>query len=255
MKHTTLNRRHGLDTLRGITLISMIAYHARWDLVYMFGKDWSWYRSDGAYLWQQSICWTFILLSGYCWSMGRHRLRRGLMAFGGGVIVSVVTLFTMPDCPVICGVLTLLGSAAILTIPLESAWKKIPSRAGLAGSFLLFLLLRDVNSGYLGFEGMRFAAVPRALYSNYFTAYLGFPQAGFASSDYFPLLPWFFLFLTGSWLGQFKESAPGWLRRLKLPLLNWLGRHSLMVYLVHQPVLVAISMALALLTGRQFAVS
>jgi len=248
MKHTTLNRRHGLDTLRGITLISMIAYHACWDLVYMFGKDWSWYRSDGAYLWQQSICWTFILLSGYCWSMGRHRLRRGLMAFGGGVIVSVVTLFTMPDCPVICGVLTLLGSAAILTIPLESAWKKIPSRAGLAGSFLLFLLLRDVNSGYLGFEGMRFAAVPRALYSNYFTAYLGFPQAGFASSDYFPLLPWIFLFWTGYFLRRVQLDAGAqstWEPRL--PVVTFLGRHSLIVYLLHQPLIYGVLMGMNLL--------
>ena len=68
-------RRHGLDTLRGLTLISMIAYHACWDLVYLFGKDWSWYRSEGAYLWQQSICWTFILLSGYCFHLGHHRVR------------------------------------------------------------------------------------------------------------------------------------------------------------------------------------
>ena len=53
------------------------------------------------------------LLSGYCFHLGRHRLRRGLMAFGGGVIVSLVTVFAMPDSPIICGVLTLLGSAQV----------------------------------------------------------------------------------------------------------------------------------------------
>ena len=57
-------RYAGLDTLRGVTLVSMMAYHACWDLVYIFGMDWDWYGSFGAYLWQQSICWTFILLSG-----------------------------------------------------------------------------------------------------------------------------------------------------------------------------------------------
>ena len=80
-------RYAGLDTLRGVTLVSMMAYHACWDLVYIFGMDWDWYGSFGAYLWQQSICWTFILLSGYCVQLGRHRLRRGLMAFGGGALV------------------------------------------------------------------------------------------------------------------------------------------------------------------------
>ena len=55
----------------------MIVYHACWDLVYLYRLDWDWYRSFWAYAWQQSICCTFILLSGYCWQMGRHPLRRG----------------------------------------------------------------------------------------------------------------------------------------------------------------------------------
>ena len=54
-----------LDVIRGITLLSMIAYHGSWDLVYLAGVNWPWYHSKEAFLWQQSICWTFILLSGY----------------------------------------------------------------------------------------------------------------------------------------------------------------------------------------------
>ena len=42
-------RWHGVDTLRGWTLVSMIAYHAAWDLVYLCGVDWPWYHSVGAY--------------------------------------------------------------------------------------------------------------------------------------------------------------------------------------------------------------
>ena len=95
-----MNRLYGLDTLRGLTLVSMIAYHACWDLVWMFGMDWAWYRGQGAFFWQQSICCTFILLSGYCWQMGRHPLRRGLMSFGGGLAVSLVTALAMPEDPV-----------------------------------------------------------------------------------------------------------------------------------------------------------
>ena len=155
--HTVRRRYHGLDTLRGVTLISMMAYHACWDLVYIFGMDWDWYESFGAYLWQQSICWTFILLSGYCVQMGRHRLRRGLLAFCGGALVSAVTFFFMPEDLVFWGVLSLLGAAVLLTIPLEGLLGRIPARAGLAGSFLLFLLLNRFHVN--GFNGSAYVIV------------------------------------------------------------------------------------------------
>ena len=229
------SRLDGLDTLRGVTILSMVAYHACWDLVYIFGKDWAWYRSDAAYVWQQSICWTFILLSGYCWSLGRHRLKRGLMAFGGGVLVSLVTLLFMPEDPVRFGVLTLLGSTALLTIPLEPLLRRIPARAGLAGSFSLFLLLRDVNGGWLGFEGARVLALPGSLYRNLLTAFLGFPAASFYSTDYFSLLPWLFLFWTGYFLWRLRPGDRG--GGLRLPGITAMGRHSLLIYLLHQPVI------------------
>ena len=175
-------RFDGLDTIRGITLISMIAYHASWDLVYLYGVDWPFYRSFGAYLWQQSICWTFILLSGYCFHLGRHRLKRGVMAFGGGVLVSLVTVFAMPDSPIICGVLTLLGTATLLTIPLEGLLKKIPPKAGFAGSFVLFALLRNVNGGFLGFEGLTCWLCPSGC-----TATPSPPFWGSPTTDFTPL--------------------------------------------------------------------
>jgi len=233
-------RYHGLDTLRGITLLSMMAYHACWDLVYMFGKDWAWYRSDGAHLWQQSICWTFILLSGYCFSMGRAPWKRGLMAFGGGLVVTLVTLVAMPDAPAICGVLTLLGSATLLTVPLRGLLERIDARLGLAGSFALFLLLRDVNHGFLGFEGVRILALPEGLYQNLLMAYLGFPPIGFVSSDYFSLLPWVFLFWTGYFLFRLHpgDRRPG----LRLPVVTAMGRYSLLIYLLHQPVIYGVLM-------------
>ena len=43
-----------LDLIRGLALVSMMAYHASWDLVYLFGVDWPWYHSEGAFLWQQA---------------------------------------------------------------------------------------------------------------------------------------------------------------------------------------------------------
>lgn len=136
-----MKKRYELfDSLRGLVLISMILYHGTWDLVYMFGKEWSWYHGTGAYLWQQSICWSFILLSGFCWSMGKQPLKRGLMVFGGGLIITFVTLLFMPENRVVFGVLTLIGSCMLLMIPLHNGFKSLMPVIGLIGSVVLFLI-------------------------------------------------------------------------------------------------------------------
>lgn len=236
-----------LDTIRGFALISMLLYHASWDMVYIFGANWPWYHGFAAYVWQQSICWTFILLSGYCWALGRHQLRRGLTVFLCGALITAVTWFLMPDNLVYCGVLTLLGASSLLLIPLAPALERVPARAGAAGSFLLFLLTRDVNAGALGFEGLRFAALPVGLYRDHVTALLGFPPADFFSTDYFSLLPWFFLFLTGWFLFRLR---PGEAREIRpVPLVTAMGRRSLLIYMLHQPVIYALLAGYSLLTG------
>lgn len=139
-----------LDSLRGLTLFSMIAYHLCWDLVYLRGLPWAWYNGFWAYIWQQSICCTFILLSGYCCQASRHPIRRGAISFCGGAAVSLVTLVVMPEEPVRFGVLTFLGTAALLTVPLRPLLARIPPRLGLILSFSLFLLARDLSRLCLG---------------------------------------------------------------------------------------------------------
>lgn len=232
-----MRRHHDIDTIRGCALVSMIAYHGCWDLVYLYGFDWAWYRSFGAYVWQQSICWTFILLSGYCFFLGRRPVRRGLVTFAAGGLVSAVTAVALPENPVFCGVLTFMGLATLLTVPLKPLLRHIPPQPGLAVSIALFMLLRDVNDGFLGFEGVRIAALPEG--ANLFTAVLGFPPAGFHSSDYFPLLPWLFLFWTGLFLSRLRPERDDLLLR-PIPLVTAMGRHSLLIYLAHQPLLYAL---------------
>lgn len=236
------------DTLRGLTLLSMIAYHGCWDMVYILGADWPWYQSSGAYLWQQSICWTFILLSGFSFSLGRRHWRRGRLVFGCGAVVTAVTLVVMPGQEIWFGVLTLLGSCMLLGALLERPLGRVPAGAGLVLSAALFVLTRSVNRGYLGFEGLRLAALPGELYRNMATAYLGFPFPGFRSTDYFSLVPWLFLFLTGYFLfrltGKHLAAAPDLGRCAPLEAL---GRRSLLVYMLHQPVLYGLTMVLRLL--------
>ena len=228
-----------LDTLRGLTILSMAAYHGCWDLVYLFHMDWDWYRGTGAYIWQQSICWTFILLSGFCFSLGHRPLRRGLRVFACGWVVTLVTVVFMPDEQIWFGVLTLIGAGMLLMVPLEKLLRRVPAGGGLAASAALFALLRNVNWGTLGFEGLVLAEVPEAFYRSSLTAWLGFPGPDFSSTDYFSLLPWFFLFLSGYFLYRLcGKRAMAWADSLPdCPPLSALGRWSLPVYMLHQPVI------------------
>ena len=228
-----------LDELRGLDLISMMLFHICWDLVFLFGKKIPGYSGFGGYVWQQSICWVFILLSGFCVQLGHHTLCRGAQVFGAGALVTAVTLLFMPEDRVVFGVLTLLGSAMLLTGLLEKPLRRIPPAAGFAISAVLFALTRNVSAGYLGFGSLRLW-LPQTMYVNYVTAYFGFYPWWFYSTDYFALLPWLFLF----WAGYFLYGVVG--RQRMEPLhrsvcssLGWLGRHSLLLYLLHQPVLYA----------------
>ena len=233
-------RLHFLDALRGFTLVNMIAFHGLWNLVYLFGLKADWYTGTPGYIWQQWICWTFILLSGFCWSFSRNHLKRGLTVFGGGLIVTAVTCLVMPESRIVFGVLTCIGSCMLLMIPTEKLAGKLPAAVGLALSFGAFVLLRNISSGSLGFESWVICRLPASLYQNLLTAYLGFPHPGFFSTDYFPLLPWFFLFVAGYFLFRLLNERglnEKLFSRGQIPVLNWLGRHSLIVYLLHQPVL------------------
>ena len=149
------------------------------------------------------------------------------MSFFGGAAVSLATLLVLPETPVQFGVLTFLGSAALLTIP---------PRLGLALSFALFLVLWDVNEGFLGLAGVPLLHLPRNWYANTLSAGLGFPAPSFVSSDYFPLLPWLFLFWTGFYLYRLRPETPA-VPDIRLPGIGAIGRRSLMVYLLHQPVI------------------
>lgn len=185
-----------LDILRAVAIIAMVVYHTLWDLVYLFGVSIPWYKTDVGFIFQQSICWSFILLSGFCWSLGQRKLRRAVTVLVCSAIITVVTAVFMPDSLIIHGVLSLLGTAMLVTIPLEKVLKKIPPVIGLIINVVLFALTYNISNGRLGF-GIR---LPDFLYVNGITAFLGFPDSGFFSTDYFPLLPWLFLFWVGFFL-------------------------------------------------------
>ena len=268
MKMSGSGRLALLDSLRGLTLISMILYHACWDAVYLLGANWPWYGSRAAYIWQQSICWTFIMLSGFCIPFSSKLLRRGLEVFGAGALVMAVTCLLLPEDRVVFGVLTLIGSCMLLMIPLRkilggdsraeatadrTAVRKASGVSRAAILFIvfaiLFILFKDVNYREIG-TGMLHRIIPaipkltiripEALYANLATAYLGFPPADFYSTDYFSLLPWNFLYLCGyelHWILKAAGVLDAPILRKEIRPLAFMGRNSLVIYLLHQPVL------------------
>lgn len=238
-KHYT-ERCHLLDSIRGLTVLNMIAFHAVWDLVYIFGMQWAWYHGQGAYFWQQGICWTFILLSGFCSGMSRHPLRRGLTVFGLGAGITLITGLLMPEDLIVFGVLTLIGSCMLIMAGTRNILEKIPSYIGLVCSFLLFAMTKHITSGFIGFFQKEFFKLPSVLYQNHFTAFFGFPHKAFYSTDYFPLFPWLFLFLTGFYLYQLIGKQILQIQWKGISFLNFIGTHALEIYVLHQPVIYGI---------------
>ena len=117
-----------------------------------------------------------------------------------GIAVSLVTLIVTPDSRIVFGILTFLGSAMLVMIFLEKVLCKINSIIGAVISYVLFEFTFKCNIGYLGFFGMNLIELPDSLFANYFTAFWGFPNKQFYSSDYFSLFPWLFLFIFGYFL-------------------------------------------------------
>lgn len=122
---------------------------------------------------------------------------------------------------------------------------------GLTVSAVLFAVCYPVGSGWVGLGGWKLM-LPQSLYANYFTAFFGFYPDWFYSADYFGLLPWLFLF----WAGYYLHKAVGRrrmepLRRPVCPALGWMGRHSLLLYLLHQPVIYGVLSAAAVLLHKR----
>ena len=158
-----------------------------------------------------------------------------------------VTLLFMPEDRVVFGVLTLLGAAMLITGLLQPLLQKIPAWAGLVVSLLLFAATYHTQDGFWQLGPWQML-LPGVWYANLFTAFFGFFPRGFFSTDYFPLLPWLFLF----WAGYFLHFCMGRarmepLRRSVCPALGWMGRHSLLLYLLHQPVIYGVLSAAAVL--------
>lgn len=228
-----MNRYYRIDHIRAFVIINMIIYHAVWDMVYLLGYGIEWFTDMPGRIWQRFICIAFIMVSGFCWKLSRNHIKRGLIVFGGGIVVSVVTAVFMPEAEIRYGILTLIGSCVIIMIPFEKCLKYINSIAGFALSVVMYILFKDVTRGYIAGVHM-----PEALYKGDIMTYIGFKEEGFVSADYFPLLPWMFLFTGGYFLYRVlkENNMLELVRGRKNTFTESISRRSFIIYLIHQPV-------------------
>ena len=242
-----------IDAYRGLVIILMVAYHYCYDKFIIFGKDPGFVARQSSFIWQQFICWSFILISGFVFPFGRkHALKRGIIVNICGLLVTAVTFIAMPDAPVIFGVLNCIGCCMLLMIPISEMIKKlsVSPYIVLVVSFALFLFLYGIPTRFVGIMRHPLALIDPSIYNSCkLLMPFGFPWDNFWSSDYFPLIPWLFLYICGYALNSIitscrKITAP---LSVRVPILSAIGQRSLLIYLAHQPICFAISF---LLYGR-----
>lgn len=228
----TTTRLWEIDALRGVAVVLMVCYHLIWDLAYFDLLA----VNVAALPWQvfaRSIGSLFLLILGISLTLRAARapllthwaLRRGAILFGLGMLITLATFFIIGESYVRFGILHALGSALVLALPFVRApvWLSV-----------LTALVLIATGAYLNFQAVTFP----------WLIWLGLPQAGVVMVDYYPLLPWAGVTLLGVAIGN--ALYPAGTRRFALPdssdwlpvrAARWMGRHALLIYLLHQPVL------------------
>jgi uncharacterized membrane protein len=229
-----------VDALRGIAILMMVVYHLMWDLASLGGYDIA-VRSGFWHAWQMTTASLFTGLVGLSLTLSYNRerqshptgslwskyLMRGLTIFTWGLVIGVVTFLALgADYYVRFGILHLIGLSIIIAYPF------LPPRRVWLNLALGVLLI-----------GLGAVIPPLGIDMPWLEWLAPTPGSGV---DYAPLIPWFGRVLIGVFLGNL--LYPGGARRFSLPdlsqlavvrALRLLGQNSLLIYLVHQPILIA----------------
>lgn len=249
-----MGKRVGIiDETRGAAVISMVIYHLYFDLVYFYGLDFGGLVDAVFDRWQPLIAGTFIFIAGASSIFSSNNFKRGVLCFFIGMAFTFVTAFITPNAPIYFGVLHFLGIAMMIYGFIGHVVEFIPAVLGIILFAILFIFAWNVPNGYLGFFGLLRIDLPNKIYSARLLFPLGFPSRDFSSLDYFPLLPHLLLFLSGTCAGQLFKSgrAAKGFYMTRFNGLAWTGRHALIIYILHQPVLVAVLELIFKLLGKK----
>ncbi len=174
----------------------------------------------------------FIVISGISSRFSKHNLRRGLLLLLAAFGITAVTFFFDKNSIVRFGILHFLGTAIVIY--------------ALVGKYLRELLPRFLP----GIIYPLLAALTWPILSKRYDVkwlwILGFRGQGFQSADYFPLFPYIFVFLFGTWLGGYimKNKFPAWFYKFKCRPLAFIGRNTIWIYLLHQPIFYSVFLIL-----------
>ena len=235
-------RLQSIDFYRGLAILAMVAYHATWDLNYYgfisvgIGIDPLWFTI------QRSIATAFLLLVGAgLWLAHKNGLdwprfwRREAVLVAAALGVSAITWFQFGEFFAYFGILHAIALSSLLALPLVRA----PLWAGI-GVAIVFLFLP--------------ALFASELFNTRWLAWIGFFTMVPETADLVPMFPWFGVVLIGMLGMRLFEAAPPFTWSTRQPavrLLARIGRWSLIIYLVHQPLLFAVISPLAAWRNEQ----
>lgn len=216
-----------LDALRGFAVVLMVCHHFLYDAVEFLDAP-EWLFSNPLFdILQPIFAGVFIALCGVSSNFSRSNIKRGLITLAVALVVTLVT--SLLEMPIIFGVLHLLSVCMLFYGFTHRLWEKVPDK--IMGIFSI-----------LGIAVSAWCVTHIALESDKLWIF-GWKGDGFVSYDYFPLLPWIFVFLFGTWIGRYIKANkfPAWFYKAKVPVLSAIGRHALVIYIVHQPILMIIT--------------
>lgn len=227
------NRIDAIDALRGLAVVLMVLHHFLYDLVTFLDAPDVIFRNEVFNVLHYFFAGVFIVLCGVSSRFSRSNIKRGLLTLSAATVISVVTYFI--DMPIIFGVLHLLSFCMLFYGITGKLWEKIPRPI-----MVVFTVIGTIISLW---------CVNNVAIDSKNLWILGWTYKGFISYDYFPLLPWIFVFLFGTWLGYYikEHRFPEKFYTLKIPVLPKIGRCSLIIYMIHQPVLYGITMLIKVL--------
>ena len=225
-----------LDAARGLAVLGMVMVHFLFDLSELSGiLRW---REPVWFLLVKNHCGgVFLVISGISVTLGSRPVKRGLLVFCCGFLCTGATVgmyllgFAGKDIIIYFGVLQCLGCCMML-------WPLFRRANSALLAILAFVMI--VLGLWLRTVGFSFP----------WLTVLGFAPYGFASSDYFPLFPNLGYFLLGAVLGRALYAEKKSLLPRENPpakALQWMGRKSLLIYLLHQPILAAVVGAIAMI--------
>ena len=221
-----LNRIEIIDGLRGFSVVLMVAHHLLYNLVaFLDAPSWFFFNPVFSVL-APFFAGLFIFLSGVSSRFSRSNINRGLKCLALSAVITAVTYFI--GMPIWFGVLHLLGFCMLFYGLTRKFWDKIPRSAAPC----LFIAL--IVGGAI--------ATRNIAIRNVLAWVLGLAPRGrdfIFSYDYFPLLPWMFVFLLGTWAGWYvkERKLPERFYEAKFWIFPHVGRKALLIYMLHQPIL------------------